>query len=487
MNKLILATAAFAMTGCITSGGSGDTPTEPITSELAAEQAAKNLELHLGSVEDLLRLLEGMPAAERGLAEAGCEDCLDQQETDEAMREAIEELKARMVDASLIEEDTGRSITYRLSPEAVCEEADPEDNEECTRELTQVPIRVKVTAPREGDLDLALQIGEPRYEPLSVALHQTSLGLEVDLGAAAESAQLLIAAVEGEGGQLPFELAGTLSLELKPTDAGAILSFDSTPIRLDAEAPDQRGGERFSAHLGASSLVLDLSREAEAVLMDLQAAFGGLNLEAPLAFLVGQEASCELVGDEVNCERREPPAGNMELVAPTAKLHFSARSDTNTLNLDSLIFGGPARMAVNGQPMIEVDLNAGAGRQLSALFETAMTIEESFDVTVSPGIDLKVDLRPSVLAAALGESEPVVDDQLRVLFEGAAAPKLRVSAERLKVIEGTLTLSSTAEEISLSIDAGQCMASTEEARFEDDFETEEAGHPLESFEAVACQ
>ena len=440
--RLWIAVALIATTGCQPPPGGSGGGVEPITPETSTRQAEANLELHLQSLStDLTALIEELPIP--GLTNSGpdgepCEDCVDSADVREQLDALVETLRSSL-DRANIESERSRTVVYRLPMEAAC---DP--GEICEEEGPQIPIRVKVTSPNPGDVDLAILVGEDRHPVLRIRLYQNELGLTLDLEAASELAGQLI----GDG-EAPLTLTGTVDLTLRREAADHYtIVLVTNDVSVSAELRD----ERLAATLGDTRLELDMSRDGQALVMALEAAFGGLDLQAPLGMLAANEVVCAATPDgAVVCDEPERPEGQVEVKVPSAGVGVTLRSDTRQIAIDGLRLGGPVQVLADGRPMVEFDFNAATGRVVDAIVQFG---EEALELTVRPGLDVAFAFDPS----ALGEPDARPED-FQLTLDQAEAPKVRLSGELLQVVEGRLRLSSDARDLDLTAEAGQCIAS----------------------------
>src|SRR5690606_23218047 len=112
----------------------------------------------------------------------------------ENVRELVRELRERILIPANLESETSTSATYRLGPDVLCEADEvptfggssgpPRYDERCVERANRLQLRLRLTSPREGDVDVTVQLGQERNEPFVLELHRRSLGLRMDLGEA---------------------------------------------------------------------------------------------------------------------------------------------------------------------------------------------------------------------------------------------------------------------------------------------------------------
>ena len=170
-------------------------------------------------------------------------------ETIEAHRIA-DLLRTHVLTPENIESEEPLSIEYRLEARRFCDQAllgrepDRDDNErdDCRLVLARVPVRVRMTQPAEGDIDLQLLVGATRHAALTIELHQTELGLRADLGELGAAAREIAAVLEPRHPWPTFDLTGVASIRAQ---TGALVTAEgSEEVQCDEPAPsDSEAGE----------------------------------------------------------------------------------------------------------------------------------------------------------------------------------------------------------------------------------------------------
>ena len=88
-------------------------------------------------------------------------------------------------------------------------------------------MRLVVTSPADGDVDVELLVGDARANPVDFRLHRSELGVTVDLAGVKAAVLELTAATDAEVPELPEVFAGVIDLSLRrdgPQDFTVALS-----------------------------------------------------------------------------------------------------------------------------------------------------------------------------------------------------------------------------------------------------------------------
>lgn len=381
--------------------------------------------------------------------------------------EAVDALMTQLAEQAILEADTGRQLTYRLSPEMLCaseavrspagEGEAPEIiegavDEDCAAMLDQVPIRVVMTAPAEGAVDMILEVGPGRRRPVGISLGQDALSAWVDLGTVGPIIAD-IGAATGEAVELPFQLSGRVQARFSHSAEGVEAAVESpTGVRLTGAVEDQP--VEISVAAGAAFTV-GLNADLEA---RLGYAAGDVLFNVPL------EISTWSASLTPEGEIREE---DHTLAAHAISLRFGASEAAATLALLTDVITAdidlaPLTVEVDGEQAMALSLGAAGGGATTLSLAPA---EGHLDLTASPSLSLSATVHEGLLAM-LDDPEVEIEgaepQDLTVTLGGAEAPRVRLldgfEDQRLRVMAGTLTLSSSAFDEDLVIEAGMCAA-----------------------------
>lgn len=410
----------------------------------------------------------------------------------------VRELRERILIEANLESETDTSATYRLGPDVFCSASDAprvpeldapapapeaELDPECVDEVTRLQPRLVLTSPREGDIDVVLQLGAGRHEPLSLSLYQHSLGVQIDLGAT-----LAVARELGEDEELETvrELSGVLELRLVE-NAARDYSLELNVLEA-LEAVVDSEGESLSASLGASSPAWNVRVDGNTRSLSAGLDLAAFRLVGPLRLLSGLISDADrtdddlaLPGDDGAAELAAPAepeyTGVLDLFLAGLSGTVSYTADTDVLALDDLGFGdATSTLKHDGNTLLALDLNAAAGRRVNLRLSPTDT---GTTISISPSFDLRVALAFQHVADQFEDlADYLLDETFHVWFEGDA-PALHVSDAGFQVSAGSLHVESSANpDANVVVEAGLCLGG--EAGDENE-------HPLLSLEAVACQ
>lgn len=502
LNFQTRATALALLTGSAALVGCNDTSIDHAEAALTAhdntEATVRGLSQAIAFLEDeelfddTLGDVFGGSCEYCSVDEAGeeiCEPC-PEDETDEGtdldLSDEADEIAAfleeRVFTEANLEEESGDAVVYRLRPEVVCRE-DGEVDEDCARIFTDVPQRLRVTSPDEGDLDIAWLVGDDRHNPATFHLYDDLVGVTVDLNDAYEAGHALsIAASDDDDFEFaPSTIEGKLRVDLQRNGdrdyTARLRVLEDVSFVLDSD------GEHFEAHLGASDPTIELrvngnDREVSA-LVDL----GLVDVSFPLddIDLFGGDDD---YGAEGEYEEEEDREGTLRAVLAGLSFEGTFEANSDRIEISNIGIGDQASyLAIDGETIVTADLNADSGRR----FDLAVTKAEDdgVDVSVTPGFDLAVHLALEEVASIF-EGEDLaswqLSDDLRVTLDGDDSPSVRVrdGEDALEVLAGRLTLTSrTVPSANVDAEAGMCVYESDEASSEES--------PFDGLVANACE
>ena len=371
-----------------------------------------------------------------------------------------------------VEESDGLTVVYLVPAERVC----AEDDADCVRRFTDVPLRVQVTSYTAGDLDLTLMLGEPRLAPLTIELHHAAVTLALDVGEAFAAARLLGDQTDDPDDDLVVRAVGgalAVSLEARgPRHAKA--TFEVTrALTIDADL----GHYPLALALGRSKTTLDLDADTQRA--TVAAAIGALTAHAPYQLLA------DLVSDD-----DDAPTVSGTLALDLAGFSASVTLDEamDTLAVEDVGLGDHrSSLMLDGHTVVGVDLNASSGRKLDVSLTPGDDTHPAV-VSLTPQLDLVVQLALRQLVALDADlaTSWAADETLGVALDGAAHPSLAIDDE-VQVTAGRLALSSRARpDLSVEVQAGQCLLAPDAQDSAPVPEPAHDDHPLAGFSAGAC-
>lgn len=332
---------------------------------------------------------------------------------------------------------------YRLRGDVLCA-VDGEVDAACAAQIDDAQIRFSAVLAGEDGLDIALAIGPQRAEPLTLELRQDRLALALDLAAAREA----IAFLAGDEADLPQVMEGVLALSLivhgeadvsieaavrKAVRVDALLPGMEEPFRLSTAAKDPVVGVRMNGAASELTFDLDLGRT------DVSMPWSQVSTSA-----AGRLFAMSLGGISASTTLR---AGD------------TAARITN-LGLGD----GTTTIKVDDHTLVAIDLNADAGRHFD------LTVEPSESglptMLLKPGFDLSMafDLQPLADAGEVVESF-MLNETYRIALTGDAPAIQPVEASLdgtfaggLRIVGGTLEISSSSAESVILVEAGMCLS-----------------------------
>jgi hypothetical protein len=409
----------------------------------------------------------------------------------EGMQELVKALRERILIPANLESETETSATYRLGPDVLCDSdapelpgqaATPTYDPDCVEQANRLQLRLRLTSPQEGDIDVTVVVGQGHSEPLVFELYQHSLGVRVDLGEALEVVREF-----GEDAEDVERLAGVLELQLvenRPRDYSLELN-----VLQALEAVVHSDGDTLTASLGATSPALELRVDGNAKRLLAGMDLGALRVLGPLrmfadSFGSGDEelapADYAPAPDGFAAERPAPggasaPAptepsyhGMVELFLAGLQGTLEYVSDSDALNLNGLGFGdATSTIKHDGNTLLALDLNAAQGRHLDLVLEPE---GDRTRISITPGFDLRLALAFHHIADQVeGVADYLLNDTWHFWFEGSN-PELVVGDDQLEVGSGTLHLDSSADPASnLSVAAGMCLGEADASVESDDW------------------
>jgi hypothetical protein len=399
--------------------------------------------------------------------------------------EMADELRARILTVANVELEEPTRIVLSMKPEAYCASTSSSTGSDssCAQMLAATPIRLELTSRREGDVDAALTIGT--FAVGTIAFHQDLFAVEIDLGAAVDAAEALAAASGEPTDLIQGTVRGRIRIELKingANDYTLSLSILS-PIDIDATID----GQTLMYNIGVSTPLASLRLDGNTPQAVFESNVGGIDLMLPLGLFSGSD------GASPEPEPAPEPTGTLGVrVEPTS---FKATIDTtNTVKIDRYSSGG-VTATYNGIEILSYSINAGQPLSGSVTLD-----ENSTTFSVNPMLDVRAMFDFNPLVDQLDSDFPpqLLRDTLQLALNGAQEPTVRTSSyetttvdefgntivdtnTQFEVVEGRLTLSSSAAGKTVVVEAGMCLDT-----IEPDPNATTEPHPFELLVATTC-
>jgi len=330
-----------------------------------------------------------------------------------------------------IESETATEIVYRVPPEQVCAQDSGHPNADCLRVLTAHPVRFVATSHARDQVTLTAQFGTRRLSPLRLDLTADRVEADLDLAVWRDVVIEYGADMEIDASSIPADVEGVIHLAAGATD----LAISSA---LGAHVGGTVEGESFMVAVGPMSLALDVDTAGHVAIGSVDIA--SIDIEAPLAW--GAE---------------EGATGQLALALHGLRGQFNYAALTDTLVVDDLSFGNaPATLSLDGVQQISFDMNAALGHQVDASFRY---LRQEMEIAVSPSVEASLDLSMDRLAQQVDLEPWMINDSIRLRFDGATSPTVRVGGEAEmigRVVSGTLVIGS------MTIGADECFGVRED-------------------------
>jgi hypothetical protein len=430
------------------------------------------------------------------------------QEIREGAQDLVRHLRERVLIEANLESSTSTSATYRLGPDVLCSgdsefsessddapagtrgvDSHAELDSDCVDEVTRLEPRLMLTSPREGDVDVTLQLGADRHSPLTLELYRGSLGVRLDLDESVE-----VARDSGEDLEGLRELSGLLEWRLV-RNAARDFSFELNVLE-PVSAVLESEGDTLTTSLAATSPACNVRINGSTNTLSAGLDLGTLRVMGPLrlfADLFQRGDSVDDAGvpggsfDAVPLPEPEPETreymGVIELLLAGLSGTVSYTANSDVLSISDLGFGdSTSTLKHDGNTLLGLDLNALSGRRVNLEISPS---ESGAEIRISPTFDLKLALAFEHIADQFdGIADYLMNDALHFWFEGES-PAIEVSDEQLRVTSGTLHLDSQAEpSVAVRVDTGMCLGEAEDGSVD---ESSGGEHPLASVAAIACE
>lgn len=451
---LVVALSASLGLGCSDGGGLTSLQLAQRTTDLGTALARQVVDTaqFLEELESLSALWRGMemvsPVEEDASAPRPVPPPPEEGESDpaEEAAQALADLLNEHLFApgNLESEEPGRAV-YLLRGQRVCEGEEGEDLPRCIADVDSLEIRVQVDEAGDG-VRLALLVGPARSQVCALELQADRAELATDL-AEAKAALVHVLDVLGENpAQLPELMQGRLALTLRKNAERdfSLRTAVRQAVQVRYQEPELGLFELQAAAADPASLL-----RVEGLARRLSAAFdaGAVQVVWPAAAMFDEGA------------------GSMRAVLSGLSGAMSLGAEDDRIVMTGLGLGADGlRLELDGSPLAALSLGA-AGFDLTLAALDGLPL-----IGLAEGLSAELFVALERLDAFLGEDGPAPDEltsQTYTLTVSPAAAITLVDGEELgpdalRVVGGSLRLSSSAVAAELFLEAGQC-ASWDEA------------------------
>jgi hypothetical protein len=361
-----------------------------------------------------------------------------------------DEAKDHVFRGELVESKDGTVVVYKMDPLQTCE-----DDTECIQKLTDNPLRFAVTADTDDTFHVSMLVGADRHSPVQLVMSPTKFTITGDLAEAMDSIRLFVAAEDQA--DLPEKLDGVMELSLEKLGEGQFVLEASVLESLEL-VTGQAKGKTVTVSVQPTSPGSQIALDSNTNTVRFQENIGTVDVS------VAGNAVCE----DLDCGAAEQ-AGSFYLHLAGLSGDFTTTSGATEITFADLGLGAESSsLAVNGKPLVTVDVNQDAGRKFSMNFKKT---PEGTLVTFEPSLDLQVALAMTNLSETMKVDMPnwLFDEVFDVTLGGAPKPSVLIPArvcdangnstvkDQLKVVTGTLSLWSTSVPSPVAASAGMCL------------------------------
>lgn len=505
-HKSILAALGFSLVATsLTACGPDESENEEITPASTQQALTQNTEAMAKGVSEAIAFLEDSDLFMRGVGGESCytESTFDDQGNEigtsevcepselkidlaEPSSQVTEFMKTRIFIEGNVELAQPREITYLLKGANVCADVGGDDKAQCEDFFDKAQLRIVATSPAPNDFNLKLLVGAAKANPITLELGSSAMAVEADLGAAKASVLTIATALGEEAPELPETMQGKVRAALARPGAKQL---DATFSVLSAV---KVAGGDFDVQVAPTNNAVKLGVDGVAKTVDYQVNWAAINAKFP--FWEYEEVVTTRTDDngdtyeEYDSQPKTKHSVQIALGGINGQALFDAT--TEALNLKGLGLGDTtSTISVDGEQIVSVDLNPANGRRVDLSMreeQDAMLLE------LAPALDLKVVMAFAKIQdkfTELNVQDWMLGDTLTIKADGANPVRLSLG-EQMKVLAGKLVLSSSAANITHTVNADQCLIDDrgqEDPTSTDGEEPAPEAHFLSTMSVQACQ
>ena len=433
------------------------------------------------------------PCPDGVICESTCEETedpvtvedLQEQRADvsEAIDKLVRKLKEEIFIPANLEAEDGNSATYRIPVDVLCSQTEvgeptaggpapqpAEVDQECADKIGRLAPKVRLTSPATNSVDAAILLTPQQHNPITLQLRSDSVSAVVDLG------ELMATLVSTDNRPENVDsMSGQVQLELKRNQERDY-SVRVNVLKSLAVTTVNEDDEKVKLSLAASTPSFELRFDGNARRVTGSYSFAGIGVQGPL------NALRDLFDKETPSADGTPPkvyTGQIDAFLAGYDGSVELLGDEDLLKFKNFGFGNASSWIKFNQSVIaSLDFNANAGRHLDFTFEKRE--DDSADIQLHPTLDASVLLNFAPLADQIQDlPEFALGDSLHLFFDGQD-PAVRAESGQLRVVSGTLNLTSQrVPAANLQVAPGNCLF---------DAETESPAHELlGSLAAGSCK
>jgi hypothetical protein len=404
----------------------------------------------------------------------------DLQQSRDDMSESIDSLmktlREKIFTKDNLESESDGSATYLLGPKTLCSSSEttsssspgasgggsssapapapePALDQDCVDQVNRLQIRLRLSSPSEGNVDVALLLTSEKRNPATLELYSNHVGVVVNLGEIKSTLDAL-----GEDTGSLISLVGKLDFQLR-RNAELDYSFVSSVLEDVKVGVEVNPGETVHYGVGRSVPTFELRLDGNARKVTGTIDVGAVTVDGPLnAFRdTFDPEEYDTLGNPV-----PRPVYQGALAGLLAGIEGGVTLDgsSDTLTLNHLGLGDQtSTLKVDQDTIAALDVNPAAGRH----FDLALEDQGSGTLlTFDPTLDVTLLLKFAPLASQIADIAPaLLDNAIHVWFEGQN-PSIQSGNDELRIVSGTLHYTDAYDPShDLTAAAGSCLATGE--------------------------
>jgi hypothetical protein len=407
----------------------------------------------------------------------------DLRQTRDDMSESIDSLmktlREKIFTKDNLESESDGSATYLLGPQALCEPdgdsaspgvpttgsggssagtpapaARPELEPSCVDRANRLQLRLRLSSPSEGDVDVALLLTSEKRNPATLELYSNHVGVVVNLGELKSTLDAL-----GEDTGSLVSLVGKLDFELR-RNAELDYSFLANVLEDVKVGVEATPGETVHYGVGRSVPTFELRLDGNARKVTGTLDVGAVTVDGPLdAFRdTFDPEEYDAIGNPLP---RPVYQGALAGLIAGVEGGLTLDGSTDQLTLSHLGLGDQtSTLKLDEATIAALDLNPAAGRHFDLTLEKQ---ESATLMTFDPMLDATLVLKLAPLASQIADISPALLDNVLHLWLEGEKPSLQTRDDELRVVSGTLHYTDAYDPShDLSAGAGSCLASSGE-------------------------
>ena len=359
-------------------------------------------------------------------------------------------LQHRLLAASNVESSTGTEVTYLLKgdptcrplPSKIAEGAADVVDAGCASDLEKLQVRIVVRGDGDGYRYQVL-MGPPRHELSVIIVHSDLLGWESDLYQSWQASDYAKTALGQASDPLPLSrLQGRVKAAVQK------LGEEKAAIRFSVLEPlDLQGkpADPFGFAMAKADPVFAVTGDGATDQLTINLGVPRTDVRAPW-------------------DPKNVGAKNTDLHVALGGLHGQTTLVEGAEEASFTGLGiGASFVEVRSSRIFDLAFNPQHGNKMDLKVKSLPADGARFEI--APRFDLALGLKLAAIAAELSAMPPAhfLDEIYSVSLAGGSPSVVETGADMIKVVAGSLTLSSSASASTVTVPAGQCLAAVDPA------------------------